>query len=226
MFIVRTISYTRQRTCFICLLSQIILAQRQWNDRNHRSFLVRISFFLRESPKTHPMILHQKVCMLHSQAMRSFILIFIFALTFPALSQSGNTYTNARYGATARVPTGFSPMGPEATNSDGLIFRSRKGGALLTIYGADVPGRNFEAFIESQIAHEQSYNGWKITNRSVTPDWAEYSGSIGGRFLSVRTISSCNGRQAVSTKFEYNGNMRSTVSIVERSLKAGPATSC
>jgi len=158
--------------------------------------------------------------------MIKFIFIFLALLTNSALAQGWDNYANARYGATAKVPPGFAAMGPEAHNSDGMIFRSRKGGALLTIYGADVPGRNFEAYIDKQIAHEKSYSGWKITGRTVTPDWAEYTGSIGGRFLSVRTIASCNGRQAVSTKFEYNGNMSSTVSKVERSLKAGPANSC
>lgn len=158
--------------------------------------------------------------------MRNLILVLALVLTSPALAQSWETYENARYGATARVPPGFAPMGPEANNSDGLIFRSRSGGSLLTIYGADVPGRNFEAYVEGQIAHEQSYNGWKVTGRKITPDWAEYTGSIGSRFLSVRTIAACNGRHAVSTKFEYNGNMKSTVSKVERSLKAGSARSC
>lgn len=158
--------------------------------------------------------------------MHKLILIFAFVLTFPAGALAADTYANARYGATAIVPDGFDPMGPEQPNGDGMIFRSHSGGALLTIYGADVPGGNFEAFIKAQIAHEESYNGWSVTGRTITPDWAEYTGSIGGRFLSVRTLASCGGRQAVSTKFEYNGNMGSTVSKVEASLKAGPATSC
>jgi hypothetical protein len=158
--------------------------------------------------------------------MIKFIIIFILLLTFPAMAQGWDSYTNARFGASAKVPPGFAPMGPEAPNSDGMIFRSRKGGALLTIYGADVPSGDFEAYVEGQIAHEQSYSGWKISGRTITPDWAEYTGSIGGRFLSVRTLSTCNGRQAVSTKFEHNGNMRGDVSKVERSLQAGPASSC
>lgn len=158
--------------------------------------------------------------------MRNFILIAALALSFPASAQSSGTYTNARYGASAMVPTGFEPMGPEAANSDGLIFRSRTGGALLTIYGADVPGSDFEAYVEGEIAHEQSYNGWTITSRTVTPDWAEYTGSIGGRAMRVRVLSSCNGRQAVATKFEYSGNMDSTASKVERSLKAEAARTC
>jgi hypothetical protein len=158
--------------------------------------------------------------------MRNLMIIFVVLLTSPALAQGWDTYTNARYGATADVPPGFAQMGPEAANSDGVIFRSRQGGALLTIYGDDVPGSDFETFIAGEIAHEKSYNGWNITGQTVTPDWAEYTGSVGSRFLKVRTIASCGGRQAVSIKFEYNGNMGPTLSRIERSLKAGPARSC
>lgn len=157
--------------------------------------------------------------------MRKFIIVLSLLLTIPALAQAWSTYANARYGATANVPPGFEPTGPEASNSDGLIYRSRDG-SLLTIYGADVPGSDFAAYIESAVAFEKSYHGWTINGLTVTPEWAEYNGSIGGRFMSVRTLSTCNGRQAVSTKFEYSGNMSSTVSKVERSLKAGPASSC
>lgn len=158
--------------------------------------------------------------------MRNFMLIFALLLTFSTPAPAEETYVNARYGATAMVPSGFEPMGPEAANSDGLIFRSRDG-SILTIYGDDVPGGDFAAFVDSRIAFEESYNGWNVTGKTVTPDWAEYSGSIGGRFLSVRMLSTCNGRQAVATKFEYSGsNMRATASKVEASLRAGPASSC
>lgn len=157
--------------------------------------------------------------------MRSFILVLALLLTFPAMAQAWGSYANARYGATASIPPGFEPTGPEASNSDGLIYRSR-GGSLLTVYGADVPGRDFAAYIEKTIAFEKSYSGWNISGSTVTPDWAEYSGSIGGRFMRVRTLSTCDGRHAISTKFEYNGNMSSTASKIERSLTAGPASSC
>jgi hypothetical protein len=157
--------------------------------------------------------------------MRSFIIILAIALTLPAAAQGGDTYANARYGATASVPSGFEPTGPEAANSDGLIFRSSHGG-LLTIFGADVSGGNFEAYVNSAMAHDKSYNGWAIQGSKITPDWAEYWGNVGARQLRVRTISACGGRHALSVKLEYNGNMDSVVSKVFRSLKEGPAHAC
>lgn len=153
--------------------------------------------------------------------MRSFIFIFAILLTFPALAQGWGSYTNARYGATADIPPGFEPMGQEAVNSDGLIFRSSAGRANLTIYGASVTEGDFMAHVEARIAHEQSYSGWTITNRTITPDWAEYSGNVGGRKLRVRTISACGGRISVSTKFEFNGNQSRLADRIERSLTSG-----
>ena len=143
----------------------------------------------------------------------------------PALAQGWDTYSNARYGAIAEVPPGFSPAGPEANNSDGLIFRSGNGG-LLTIYGADVPTGDFEAKVRQMITHEVSYNGWPIAGSKVTPDWAEFWGNHGSRQLRFKVLSSCNGRQIVVTRFEFNAGQQRDVERVERSLKAGPANSC
>jgi len=157
--------------------------------------------------------------------MRIFIIIISLLISFPALAQVFGNYENARYGASAKVPSGFEPTGPEAKNSDGLIFRNSSG-ALLTIFGADLPNKNFEAFVRKQISFEKSYHGWSIAKQTITPDWAHYFGNIGSRFVSVKIISSCNGKQMVATKFEYNGNMSGAVSKVEKSLKANKATSC
>jgi hypothetical protein len=158
--------------------------------------------------------------------MRNFIFIFLFALTFPANAADWSTYSNARFGAEASVPPGFEPTGPEASNSDGLIFRSRASKALLTIFGAKVPGGDFEAFIAAQVAHEEAYNGWTITGIKVTPDWAEISGAVGGRFLSTRYLLSCDAQKAIATRMEYGGGMKATVSKVEASLKFADGSGC
>ncbi|VAW19452.1 hypothetical protein MNBD_ALPHA12-550 [hydrothermal vent metagenome] len=157
--------------------------------------------------------------------MRALIFILSLLVITPGFAQGWTSYSNARYGANADVPPGFVAAGPEAKNSDGLIFRSRQGG-YLTIYGADVPGRNFEAFMAKMIANEKSYNGWSVAGSKITPNWAEYWSSNGGRQLRVKVLSSCGGKQAVVTRFEFSRNMLRDVERVERSLKAGPAHSC
>lgn len=143
----------------------------------------------------------------------------------PGYAQGWSTYTNARYGATADVPPGFEPAGPEAHNSDGMIFRTPNGG-FLTIYGADVPGRDFEAHVRQMIENETSYNGWPIAGSKITPDWAEFWGSMGANQLRVKVLASCDGRQAVVTRFQYSDNMSRLSDRIQNSLKAGPANSC
>ncbi len=157
--------------------------------------------------------------------MRIFIIILSLLIVTPGFAQGWTSYSNARYGASADVPPGFVPAGPEAKNSDGLIFRSRSGG-YLTIYGADVPGRRFAAFMAKMIAKEKSYNSWPIAGSKITPNWAEYWGAKGGRQLRVKVLASCKGKQAVVTRFVFSRNMLRDVERVERSLKAGPARSC
>lgn len=155
-------------------------------------------------------------------------LSFVFALGFvgPAQSQGWTQYHNQRFGAVADVPSGFAPMGPEAANSDGLIFRAREGNALLTIFGANVPGGDFARFVEKAMAHDHDYSGWVVRGKTLTPSWAEYSGSHGARQLRVRFLQTCGGRHAVGVKLEYNGTMDNLVARVFRSLHAEATKGC
>lgn len=167
-----------------------------------------------------------------SVGMRYPILAFIIALSSafmvqPAYAQGWSTYDNARYGAHGDVPPGYAPLGPEAANSDGLMFRSDDGTAYLTIFGADVGGKDFETYVRDLIAHEESYNGWGVQGATVTPDWAEFTGSGGGgRQLRVRVLSSCAGRQVVAVKYEFSAGRPNDADRVLRSLSAGTGHSC
>lgn len=156
---------------------------------------------------------------------RVLAILVLALIAQPSMAQQWGSYHNARFGATADVPPGFAPAGPEAANSDGLIFRTRNGG-LLTIYGATVPGGDFESFVATAIGHDQSYNGYPIGGQTVTPEWAEYWGGASGRNLRVRLEASCGGKIAVVAKLEYSGNMTSIVDRVFSSLEAGSATAC
>lgn len=149
----------------------------------------------------------------------------IAGLVVPALAAEWTTYHNARYGATADIPPSYSPTGPEAANSDGLIFRSTDG-SLLTIYGAPIPNRDLAAFVANAIAHDQSYNGWPVQGQTVTPDWAEYWGGRRGQVLKVRIEATCNGTIAIVAKFEANGGSQRDMDRVFNSLTAGSARAC
>lgn len=157
-------------------------------------------------------------------SLRIILIAIAFIISLPAMAQEWTVYHNERFGATAEIPPAFAPSGPEAANSDGLIFRTRTG-ALLTIYGAATNG-SFEDFVAKAIGHDQSYNAWPIGGQTITPSWAEYWGSRGGQILRVRIESSCNGRIAVVAKYQGSGVTTSTVDRALNSLEAGSASSC
>lgn len=159
-------------------------------------------------------------------------IMFLFALSLsalvlasPAQAQGWTSYHNARFGAAADIPPAFSPSGPEATNSDGLIFRTSNG-SLLTIYGASIPGGNFEQFVLNAIAHDESYNGWPVQGQTITPDWAEYWGSRRGQTLKVRMEATCSGKIAVVAKFEVIGGLPRDADRVFNSLTGEGANAC
>lgn len=154
--------------------------------------------------------------------MRFAILILTLLFAAPALADGWSHYTNARYGATADVPPGFSALGPEAPGSKGQTFGNKQRSSLVTIYGESVPGRNFEAFIARLIKDLHDFEGWNVQGKTVTPDWAELNASSGRTMLRVRVVSSCNGGTAAIAK--YQGAVdNSLVSHLFASLKSKPA---
>ncbi|MCB9992930.1 MAG: hypothetical protein H6873_04645 [Hyphomicrobiaceae bacterium] len=155
--------------------------------------------------------------------LRMAVVLIVVAMTGPALAQQWTTYHNARYGVTADIPPEFAPSGPEAANSDGLIFRASNG--LLTVYGAPLGG-SFEAFVEAQIEHDQTYGGWPVSGHTITPDWAEYWGGVGGGSLKVRIEAACNGKIAIIAKFEMHGRMPSSADRVFASLHQENGRAC
>ncbi len=142
-----------------------------------------------------------------------------------AIAQEWSTYSNARYGATAEVPPGFKPAGPEANNAEGLIFLHRNG-STLTIYGLDIANRDLEAQVEQMMAFENSYSGWQMAGREINDDWAEFVARGGNRTLRVRIITACGGKIGLVTRFEMVGNLNVQADRVEESLRKGPARVC
>jgi hypothetical protein len=157
--------------------------------------------------------------------MRFAALALAALIAVPVLAAGGSSYHNQRFGATIDIPAGFTPTGPEMANSDGLTFWDKKG-AMIIVFGANVPGKDFEAFAESRYAHARDYDHYSDLAKTITPDWAEISGSSGHQQLRERIISSCDGRQAVAVQYTARSISSSIWSSLKRSLKAGPASSC
>ena len=146
------------------------------------------------------------------------LLLAVF-LASPAFAQGWSSYTNARYGATAEYPSSFSALGPESAGGKGQTFGNKQRTSLVTIYGEDIPGKDFEGFIEQLIKDLKSYEGWNVQGKTVTPDWAELNASSGRTMLRVRVVASCDGRKAAIAK--YQGAIDNMlVSHLFRSLKS------
>jgi len=151
--------------------------------------------------------------------MRFVLSLLVILLTAPVLAAGWSSYHNARYGATADVPPGFTKTGPEAPNGKGLTFRNKQGSSLVTIYGDNVSGGNFEAYVEQLIKDLKAFEGWNVQGKRVTPDWAELDASSGPTILRVRVVASCNGSRVAIAK--YQGRIdNALISHLFRSLKS------
>lgn len=157
--------------------------------------------------------------------MRFALLVLAILFAAPALADGWSSYANARYGATADVPPGFVKTGPELANSDGLTYWDKRG-SMVIIFGADVPGRDFAAYAESWYVHARDYDNYASVGKTITPDWAEITGTSGHQQMRMRIISSCDGRQAVAVQYTARTISDTLWSRLKRSLKAGPASSC
>ena len=157
--------------------------------------------------------------------MRFAAIILALVLASPAFAAGWSSYTNSRYGASADVPPGYTALGPEAAGGKGQTFADSRHTANLTIYGDNVPGKNFEAYVEQLIRNLKSYEGWTVQAKTITPDWAELSSGSGGNFLRIRAVASCDGSKVAIVK--YQGRIdTSLVSHLFRSLKSGTVPAC
>jgi hypothetical protein len=122
-------------------------------------------------------------------------------------------YVNERFGVEADVPPDFVAGEPPA-NGDGLGFSTPT--AKLGIFGSLVSEGDFESNVRDRIGWSEA-DGWAITYRAVTPNWASWSGTRGSRILYVRAISMCAGDMIGAFEFEYSQADRAAFDpVVER----------
>lgn len=122
------------------------------------------------------------------------------AMLLSAPAADWGHYVNERFGVEADVPPGFAPGEPPA-NGDGLGFSTPT--AKLGIFGSLVSEGDFESNVRDRIGWAEA-DGWAISYRAVTPQWASWSGTRGSRILYVRAISMCGGGIIGAFEFEYS----------------------
>ncbi len=73
---------------------------------------------------------------------------------------------------------------------------------MITAWGGPVLEADFLAEMRGRIGAEEA-EGWTITYRSETPDWAAWGGTRGGHVFYAKTILVCNGQQTANVRLDY-----------------------
>lgn len=126
-----------------------------------------------------------------TRAYRSILVAATLAAAFmlPTLASDLNSYTNARFGVTGLVPSGFLPQ-PKPVNGDGRRFMVADGLAEVSIYGSydamgDVP--EYRAFLKETYSETG-----QVTYQAGGADWFVLSGLSEGRLFYLRVVQGHN----------------------------------
>lgn len=121
-------------------------------------------------------------------------------LAAPALGADWSRYVNPRFGAGVDIPPGYG-AGGAAQEGDGKIYRAANGRSTIAAWGAPLAG-DFSGEIARRIGADEG-EGWALTYRSVTPDWAAWGGTRQGHVFYAKTILTCNGAQTANVRLQY-----------------------
>lgn len=134
-------------------------------------------------------------------------------------------YLNARYGYGVDIPPGFSRV-READNGDGGTSRSADGQAELAVWGANLLSDTLPSDAQSRMLRAQE-DGWQISYKKFTSQWASWSGERDGRIFYARAIALCYDDQAGYFQLEYPATQREAFDpVVERMVKGFKHTDC
>lgn len=120
-----------------------------------------------------------------------------------AFAAEWTRYVNPRFGAGVDIPPGFEAQGAaDVANGDGKYYRAANGRGHITIWGALATQSEFSSEMRARIEADEA-EGWAITYRSDTPDWAAWGGTRAGHVFFAKSISTCNGQQTANVRLTY-----------------------
>lgn len=111
-------------------------------------------------------------------------------------------YVNPRFGMAVDIPAHFHAEGAAPVDGEGKRFRAQNGRATITAWGAPAQADDFMAETGARIRADEA-EGWAITYRSETPDWAAWGGTRGGHVFYAKAILVCNGTQTANVRLDY-----------------------
>ena len=132
-------------------------------------------------------------------------LLVCLSMVSVAAGQDWQRYENARFGYVLEVPPGFVGQG-EPANGDGQVFDGGPGRELRAYGGFALGGFEREVLRRIELARD---NGLAVTYEVVTPNWASYSGTRGGRIVYARAIAICGGDALAMFELTYPSAERS-----------------
>lgn len=129
-------------------------------------------------------------------------LVLLFGCASPLWASDWHRYVNPRFGTAVDIPADYRADGAPAVAGDGKVFRAGNGRSSITVWGGPSQAGDFMGEIRSRISGDEA-QGWAITYRSETPDWAAWGGTRGGHIFYAKAISTCSGRQTANVRLDY-----------------------
>lgn len=157
------------------------------------------------------------------KALGVLVAIVLTLISPAALAQQWDFYSNARFGYVVEVPPDFQGRG-ESDNGDGQAF-SGAGARTLTVWGGHLLG-DFEAEVNARMGFAEG-DGWAISYQATTPQWASFSGVMGGKIFYTRMIQLCDRQSYAAWTLQYSNRQAADMKpVVERLVGSFHATGC
>lgn len=110
-------------------------------------------------------------------------------------------HTDPSSGVGVDIPPGYRHDGP-AREGPGVQFRADNGRSTIEVWGSPLRQARFSLETGGRIGADEA-DGWAITYRSETPDWAAWTATRAGHVRYVRTILTCNDTRTASVRLTY-----------------------
>ena len=118
-------------------------------------------------------------------------------LATPAAAQDWRAYDNSTLLYAVDVPVG---LGQVAETEEGLVVQSPT--LTLTVFGLVVTPMDFASAAETAIGSSEE-EGFVLTERSVTPEWARYEAANGAQRQAVGLVALCDGASLAAYELRY-----------------------
>ena len=120
--------------------------------------------------------------------------LFALMLSCQAMAQGWQPFGVQQLGFIFDVPPDFVLV-ERSEAGDGASFNGPEG-AFLAVWGMSLERSDFRKEIAARMS-EDEVQGWRISYRRITSNWASYSGTRDGKIRYVRGIAICGDRAAM-----------------------------